>query len=106
MKTKKVIYYVTKQGSSPFEDWLKKLDKLAQAIVVRLIQRVATGGAKKAIKSLKDGIYEIKIIHGPGYRVYFGQDGNEIIILLVGGDKKTQSRDIEKAKEYWREYGK
>jgi putative addiction module killer protein len=103
---KKVIYYVTERGSSPFEDWFKKLDKLAKAIVIRLIQRVASGGAKKAIKSLKDGIFEIKIPHGPGYRVYFGEDGDEVIILLIGGDKKTQSRDIEKAKEYWSNYGK
>ena len=106
MINKKVIYYMLENGSSPFEDWLKKLDKLSKAIVVRFIQRVATGGAKKAIKALKDGIYEIKITHGPGYRVYFAEDGDEIIILLVGGDKKTQSRDIDKAKEYWRNYGK
>jgi putative addiction module killer protein len=103
---KKVIYYVTERGSSPFEDWFKKLDKLAKAIVIRLIQRVASGGAKKGIKPLKDGIFEIKIPHGPGYRVYFAEDGDQIIILLIGGDKKTQSRDIEKAIEYWSNYGK
>ena len=106
MIDKKVIYYATENGSSPFKDWLKKLDNLSRAIVVRFIQRIATGGAKKSIKALKDGIFEIKITHGPGYRVYYAEDGDEIIILLVGGDKKTQSRDIEKAKEYWRNYGK
>ena len=106
MIEKKVVYYTLKNGRSPFEDWLKKLDSLSRAIVVRFVQRVATGGAKKSTKPLKDGIYEIKITHGPGYRVYFAEDGNEIIILLVGGDKKTQSRDIDKAKEYWRSYGK
>ena len=99
MIEKKVIYYTAENGSSPFSDWLRKLDNLSRAIVVRFIQRVATGGAKKSIKALKDGIFEIKITHGPGYRVYFAEDGDEIIILLVGGDKKTQSRDIEKAKE-------
>jgi len=46
------------------------------------------------------------MVHGPGYRVYFAEDGDEIIVLLIGGDKKTQGRDIEKAKEYWRNYGK
>ena len=106
MIEKKVIYYTAENGGSPFGDWLRKLDNLTRAIVVRLIQRVAVGGAKKSIKALKDGIFEIKITYGPGYRVYFAQDGDEIIILLVGGDKKTQSRDIEKAKEYWRNYGK
>lgn len=106
MIEKKVIYYTLENGNSPFKDWLKKLDNLSRAIVVRFIQRVATGGARKSVKALKDGIFEIKITHGPGYRVYFAEDGNEIIILLVGGDKKTQTRDIDKAKEFWRNYGK
>ena len=95
MIEKKVIYYATENGGSPFKDWLKKLDNLSRAIVVRFVQRVATGGAKKSIKALKDGIFEIKITHGPGYRVYYAEDGDEIIILLVGGDKKTQSRDTQ-----------
>ncbi len=71
-----------------------------------MIQRVAQGGSKKSIKALKDGVFELKIPQGPGYRIYFAEDGNEIIILLIGGDKKTQGRDIDKAKEYWRSYGK
>lgn len=106
MIEKQVIYYTLENGNSPFRDWLKKLDNLSRAIVVRFIQRVASGGARKSIKALKDGIFEIKITHGPGYRVYFAEDGNDIIILLIGGDKKTQTRDIDKAKEFWRNYGK
>ena len=106
MIIKKIIYFVTENGSSPFEDWLNKLDNVSQAIVSRFVHRVAKGGAKKSIKALKDGVFEIKITHGPGYRVYFAEDGNELIILLVGGDKKTQSRDIDKAKDLWRNYGK
>ena len=94
------------RGDSPFEDWFERLDKLAKAIIILIIQRVAQGGAKKSIKALKDGIFEIKIPHGLGYRIYFAEDGSELIILLVGGDKKTQHRDIDKAKEYWRLYGK
>ena len=103
---KKVVYYISENGCSPFEDWLQKLDKPSRVTVLRTIQQVAAGGAKKSIKSLKGGIFEIKIFHGPGYRVYFAEDGNKLIILLVGGDKKTQSRDIKKAKEIWRSYGK
>ena len=80
--------------------------RLAKAIIIRTIQRVAQGGAKKSIKALKEGVFEIKIPHGPGYRVYFAEDGDTLIILLIGGDKRTQSRDIKKAKEYWRSYGK
>ena len=106
MNNKKVKYFVKENGSSPFEDWLNKLEIKLQAIVVRFIQRVAQGGSKKSIKALKDGIFEIKINYGPGYRLYFAEDGNEIIILLVGGDKKTQNSDIDKAKELWRNYGK
>ena len=106
MIIKKIIYFVTENGSSPFEDWFSKLDKLARVIIIRTIQRVAKGGAKKSIKALKDGVFEIKISSGPGYRVYFAEDGNDIIVLLIAGDKKTQSRDIDKAKEYWRNYGK
>jgi putative addiction module killer protein len=106
MIQKKVIYYAFRSGHSPFKDWLKRLDNLSRAIVIRFIQRVATGGAKKSVKALRDGIFEIKITYGPGYRVYFAEDGDKVILLLIAGDKKTQARDIQKAKEYWRSYGK
>ena len=55
-------------------------------------------------RELQDGVFELKEDFGPGYRIYFGVDGDEIIILLVGGDKGSQSRDIAKAKEYWTNY--
>ena len=106
MSIKKVRYFVTENGKSPFEDWLNRLDNSVQAIVVRLIQRIAKSEAKESIRTLKDGIFEIKIPYGPGYRIYFAEDGKDLIILLIGGDKKTQNRDIEKAKEIWRNYGK
>ena len=106
MGIKKVRYFVTENGKSPFEDWLNGLDNLVQAIIVRFIQRAAKGEAKKSIRTLRGGIFEIKIPYGPGYRIYFAEDGNDLIILLIGGDKKTQSRDIEKAKKIWRNYGK
>lgn len=82
------------------------MDNSIQAIVVRLIQRVAKGGAKKSVRALKSGIFEMKISYGPGYRVYFAEDGKDLMILLIGGNKKTQSRDIRRAKEVWRDYGK
>ncbi|MCB9062321.1 MAG: type II toxin-antitoxin system RelE/ParE family toxin [Halobacteriovoraceae bacterium] len=106
MATKKIDYYVTENDKAPFLEWVNNLDMASQLKVDRLIQRVAQGGAKKSIKSLKDGVFEIKIPHGPGLRVYFGEDGDKLILLLVGGDKGTQSRDIKKAKEYWSNYGK
>jgi len=106
MATKKIDYYVTENDKAPFLEWSDNLDMKSQIIVDRLIQRVAQGGAKKSIKSLKDGVFEIKIPHASGLRVYFGEDGDKIILLLLGGDKKTQNRDIKKAKEYWSNYGK
>ena len=72
----------------------------------RYIQRVAQGGAKKSIKSLKGGLFEIRIPYGSGLRVYFGEKGKKFILLLIGGDKKTQRRDIQKAREYWEEQSK
>jgi putative addiction module killer protein len=101
-----IDYYVTSNNRSPFLEWMNQLDLRAQIVVDRFIQRVAQGGAKKSIKSLKNGLFEIKIPHGPGLRVYFGEDNNRLILLLIGGTKRTQSRDIQKAKEYWNEYGK
>ena len=106
MVIRQIKYFVKENGKSPFEDWFNKLDSPVQAVVARIIQRVAKEGAKKSVKTLKNGIFEIKIQHGPGYRVYFGKDKENLIILLIGGDKKTQSRDIDKAKKYWRDYGK
>ena len=104
--TKRVDYFVTANDKSPFLEWMDNLDLKSQIVVDRFIQRVAQGGAKKSIKSLKDGVFEIKIPHGPGLRVYFGEDGDKLILLLVGGDKGTQKKDITKAKEYWSNYGK
>ena len=60
--------------------------------------------AKKSVKALKGGIFEIKIPTGPGYRVYFAETGKNIITLFIGGDKKSQSRDVKKVKTYWRDY--
>ncbi|MDE0151591.1 MAG: type II toxin-antitoxin system RelE/ParE family toxin [Bdellovibrionales bacterium] len=106
MTVKRVQYFVTENGVSPFENWFNKLDDVTQAIVVRNIQRFAQGGAKKSIRALRDGIFEIKIPYGPGYRVYFTKLEKDLILLLIGGDKKSQNRDIAKAKKHWRNYGK
>lgn len=55
-------------------------------------------------RSAGEGVFELKIDFGPGYRVYFGQEGNTVVILLCGGDKKTQDKDIKSAREYWADY--
>ena len=105
MIVKKIKYFVKENGASPFEDWFNKLDYSIQAAAARIIQRVAKGGGKKSVKALKRGLFEIKMPQGPGYRVYFAKE-DDLIILLYGGDKKNQSRDIGKAEKYWRSYVK
>ncbi|MEX0798270.1 MAG: type II toxin-antitoxin system RelE/ParE family toxin [Bacteriovoracaceae bacterium] len=106
MLEKTVEYYITETGEKPFLEWLEKLPLKEQYIVRKYILRVADGGSKKNIKSLKDGVFEIRIFHGAGLRVYFAEDGEKIILLLIGGDKGSQKSDIEKAKKYWRNYAK
>ena len=105
MINRNIDYYVAKNGKAPFMEWISRLDMQNQLIVDRYIQRVAQGGAKKAIKNLKGGLFEIKIPIAGGLRVYFGEEEKHLILLLVGGDKKTQKRDINKARKYWRDYG-
>ena len=101
---KQVQYYQTTGGRQPVKDWLQDLDKITRRKIHSSIQRVALGGAKKNIRVLGDGVFEIKIDAGPGFRVYFGEVGNVVILLLIGGDKSTQFRDIRQAKDYWRDY--
>lgn len=99
-----IQYYVTKGGRRPFQAWLGSLDKTSRRKIHAYVQRVATGAGRRNIKPVGDGVFEIKIDYGPGFRVYFGMVGQMLILLLVGGDKSTQFRDIHQAKEYWRDY--
>ena len=106
MLNKKIESYVTKQGACPFDEWFFSLSEYKQVVVTAYIKRVASGGSKKNIRALKDGLFEIKIAKEGGLRIYFGEDGDYIILLLSGGDKASQKRDITKAKKLWSEYGK
>ncbi len=82
-----------------FEKWQKKINGTNAAAKIKVrIRRMETGNLGD-IKPVGDGVSEARIDYGPGYRIYFCQRGNVIIILLCGGDKSTQSKDIEKAKE-------
>ncbi|MEL6928190.1 MAG: type II toxin-antitoxin system RelE/ParE family toxin, partial [Cyanobacteria bacterium J06600_6] len=101
---KTVLTYVTKEGKSPFNNWLNGLkDRKARAIIRTRINRVRLGNLGNC-KSLGEGISELKIKFGAGYRVYFGQEGKKIVILLSGGDKSSQEKDIKGAKKYWKDY--
>lgn len=88
-----------------FAKWLKKLrDAKAKARINLRIRRIELTGNLGDYKPVGEGVSEIRIDYGPGYRVYFGRRGNELILLLIGGDKSTQQRDIAKAKQLNREY--
>jgi len=101
----KIIIYSTSTGKEPYSTWEDKLDTKSQAVVKNRLDRIRVGnfGDAKIIKG-GDGIWELRINCGPGFRVYFGKQGTTIIILLTGGDKGSQSRDIAKAKRYWQDY--
>ena len=95
--------YINKEGIDPFAKWFNKLNAIAAAKVSTALYRMELGNYSN-VKSLGEGVYEYKIDFGPGYRIYFGQDGAELVILVGGGSKKQQDRDIEMAKLYWKEY--
>jgi putative addiction module killer protein len=99
----KIQVFEAVNGKRPFEEWLNKLtsQKARHAIDVRL-ERLHMGNFGQC-RALGDGVYELKIDMGPGYRVYFGRIGMDIVLLLCGGDKKSQSKDIVKAKEYFQQ---
>ena len=88
----------------PFENWLNELnDQRAKARVLMRLARVRQGGLGDC-KSVGEGVSELRVDYGPGYRIYFGQKGQTLVVLLCGGDKRTQDRDIRLAKHYWHEY--
>lgn len=93
--------YTAPSGKNPFIDWLESLkDRKARAQIKVRLDRVRLGNLGDH-KSVGNGVMELRISYGPGYRVYFGRVGKKIILLLCGGDKSTQAKDIKKAKEFW-----
>ncbi|MDP2951397.1 MAG: type II toxin-antitoxin system RelE/ParE family toxin [bacterium] len=104
VKQKTIRYYVLPSKISPFKEWFYSLkDSKIKSIVLTRINRVVLGNLGDC-RSLGETIYELKIHYGPGLRLYFGIVENIIIILLLGGTKKSQKQDIAKAKEYWQDF--
>ena len=93
----------TEGGRSAFGEWFEDLDAVTAARVDRYIRRKEAGNFGAA-KALRGGVYELRLDFGPGYRVYYGRDGRTVIVLLCGGDKRTQERDIRQAQQYWGDY--
>ncbi len=95
--------YIDDFGNRPFSRWFDGLSVDAAAKVVTALSRMEQGNFS-SIKAVGSGIFEYKIDFGPGYRVYFDKDGDRLIILIGGGTKKRQSRDIAMAQEHWAAY--
>lgn len=100
----KIELYVAQNGKKPFLEWLDSLKdaKHRYRIKVRL-DRIALGNFGDT-KSLTEGVHELRLPFGPGYRIYFGKDGANIILLLCAGNKTSQKTDIKTALRYWKDY--
>jgi putative addiction module killer protein len=96
--------YIAQDGRVPFDEWFYSLrDFSAKVKIEARFDRVSRGNLGDC-RSVGEGVFELSINFSPGYRIYFGQVGSSIVLLLCGGDKSTQDQDIRKAKEYWTDY--
>jgi putative addiction module killer protein len=102
MQTFEIEEY-TEGARSPFADWFDSLDNVTAARIDKYIRRLEAGNWG-SVKALQEGVFELKMDFGPGYRIYFGRDGKTIIILLGGGSKRRQFADIAAAIERWKRY--
>ena len=100
-----VLEYLDRTGSSAFADWFGSLDAPVAAKVTTAIRRLELGNLSN-VKGVGAGVFEYRIDFGPGYRLYFGKDGETLIILVGGGTKKRQDRDIATAHARWADYKK
>jgi len=103
-RRRELHYYKDEEGKTPFRDWLHALpDTIARARIRIRLDRVEDGNFGDH-RSVGEGVVELKLHFGPGYRIYIGFAGPKVILLLCGGDKKTQAKDIRVAKRYWWDY--
>lgn len=103
MLKKEIEIYTAKSGKKPFLNWFEKLDLKNQTKITARLERIEIGHYGD-FKKLKNSINELRFFTGSGYRIYFAEEDNKIIILLTGGDKSTQEKDIKKATEYYNEH--
>lgn len=104
MEEVEIEVYATTTGKRPFEIWFKELKEVhTKARISMRLDRLRLGNFGDC-KTLQDGISELRIHYGPGIRIYYGKIGNKIVLLLCAGDKSSQNRDINKAKDYLKDY--
>ena len=95
--------YLDAKGISPYAKWFDRLNATAAVKVATAVHRMEQGNFSN-VKGVGAGVYEYRIDFGPGYRIYFGKDGDRVVILLAGGAKKRQDADVTTAKAHWRDY--
>ena len=95
--------YLARDGRSLYAEWFNELEAGAAARVVSAVTRLSLGNFSN-VKGVGSGVFEYRIDFGPGYRIYFGKDGEQLVILLAGGTKKRQQRDIRQAIARWQDY--
>lgn len=100
-----LLEYLDANGDSPYRAWFDSLDAQAAARIAIAQTRLSLGNFSN-VKGVGGGVFEVRLDFGPGYRIYFGKDGDMLVILLGGGTKKRQQDDIEAAHERWRDYKK
>ena len=101
-----IEYYNNSNNKSVFEEWFNNLrDKQAKTRIINRINFLERGGLGDC-KPVRDGVWELRIDYGTGYRIYYSMIGKKLILLLCGGDKRTQNRDIEQAIKYLEDYKK
>ena len=98
-----ILIYEDEKGKEPFAEWLNNCDKTTRARVFSRLDRVEQGNMGD-YKPISDNIFELRFHFNPGFRVYFGKVKNTVILLLTGGKKSSQKRDIKKARKYWDEF--
>ncbi len=97
-------HYRLSDGSAPFLDWLSDLkDKVVRLRIAKRLDQIHNGNFGDH-QSVGGGVWELRLHFGPGFRVYYGLDGDEVVLILCGGDKSTQNKDISKAQEYWKDH--
>ena len=103
-KSREVLIYRTQEGKRPFADFLAKLkDRKAVAAILARLNRLELG-AFGDVKLVGKGLLELRIHHGPGYRVYVGEDGERLVVVLCAGRKNNQQKDIGTAEKYWKAF--
>ena len=98
-----IEYYLTATHKKPFKELMDGLDSVTRASIRVRLDRARLGNLGKN-RHVGEGVYELKIDYGPGYRVYYALNGKTVVLLLLGGDKSTQRKDILQARNYWEDY--